>query len=139
MINAGIEAFVELQGWLLTHLLQPVLLATGMGSYLEMAFDGIEFFLCGVLQITAAFLLLRPLEALRPIEVWPNRKAVRVDVLYSFLDRLGIVPLLVFALLAPLFGSFEGWLRFNDIIPPQLEDLFPALEARPLLGFLVYL
>jgi sterol desaturase/sphingolipid hydroxylase (fatty acid hydroxylase superfamily) len=125
MINAGIEAFVELQGWLLTHLLQPVLLATGMGSYLEMAFDGIEFFLCGVLQITAAFLLLRPLEALRPIEVWPDRKTVRVDVLYSFLDRLGVVPLLVFALLAPLFASFEGWLRFNDIIPPQLEDLFP--------------
>ena len=139
MINACIEAFVDLQGWLLAHLLQPVLLATGMGSYLEMAFDGIEFFLCGVLQITVAFLLLRPLEALRPIEVWPDRKAVRVDVLYSFLDRLGIIPLLIFALLAPLFADLERWLRFNDIIPPQLEDWFPMLEARPLLSFLVYL
>ena len=139
MSNALLEAFVALQDWLLAHLLEPVLLTLGLGSYLEMAFDGVEFFLCGVLQITAAYLLLRPLEALRPIEVWPDRKAVRVDVLYSLLDRLGIIPLLVFALLAPLFVSVDGWLRFHDIIPPQLEDLFPALEARPLLSFLIYL
>ena len=139
MSNALLEAFVALQDWLLAHLLEPVLLTLGLGSYLEMAFDGVEFFLCGVLQITAAYLLLRPLEALRPIEVWPDRKAVRVDVLYSLLDRLGIIPLLVFALLAPLFVSVDGWLRFHDIIPPQLEDLVPALEARPLLSFLIYL
>ena len=139
MINAFLEAFVDLQGWLLAHLLEPVLLAMGLGSYVEMAFDGIEFFLCGVLQISAAFLLLRPLEALRPIEVWPDRRAVRVDVLYSFLDRLGIIPLLVFALLAPLLTSVDSWLRFNDIIPPQLEDLLPGLEARPMLSFLLYL
>jgi len=139
MIDTLSQAFVALQGWLLDRLIQPPLLAMGLGSYLEMAFDGVEFFLCGVLQITAAYLLLRPLEALRPIEVWPNRKPVRVDVLYSLLDRLGIIPLLVFALLAPLFASADGWLRFNDIIPPQLEDVFPALETRPLLSFLSYL
>ncbi len=139
MINGLSEAFVAIQGWLLDRLIQPPLLAMGLGSYLEMAFDGIEFFLCGVLQIGAAYLLLRPLEALRPIDVWPDRRAVRVDVLYSLLDRLGIIPLLVFALLAPLFASFDSWLRFNDIIPPQLEDLFPSLETRPLLSFLIYL
>jgi hypothetical protein len=92
MINGLSEAFVAIQGWLLDRLIQPPLLAMGLGSYLEMAFDGIEFFLCGVLQIGAAYLLLRPLEALRPIEVWPDRRAVRVDVLYSLLDRLGIIP-----------------------------------------------
>ena len=135
MINTLVEAFVALQGWLLDRLIQPPLLAMGLGSHLEMAFDGVEFFLCGVLQISAAYLLLRPLEALRPIELWPDRQAVRVDVLYSLLDRLGIIPLLVFALLAPLFASVDSWLRFNDIIPPQLEDLFPSLETRPLLSF----
>jgi sterol desaturase/sphingolipid hydroxylase (fatty acid hydroxylase superfamily) len=139
MINTLVEAFVALQGWLLDRLIQPPLLAMGLGSHLEMAFDGVEFFLCGVLQISAAYLLLRPLEALRPIELWPDRQAVRVDVLYSLLDRLGIIPLLVFALLAPLFTSVDSWLRFNDIIPPQLEDHFPSLETRPLLSFLIYL
>ncbi|MBL8393210.1 MAG: sterol desaturase family protein [Candidatus Accumulibacter sp.] len=139
MINALIEAFVQLQGWLLDRVVQPPLLVLGLGSYIEMAFDGVELFLCGVLQISAAYLLLRPLEALRPIEVWPDRKPVRVDVTYSLLDRLGIIPLLVFAVLAPLFGSIDSWLRLNDIIPPQLEDLFPALETKPLASFLIYL
>lgn len=132
------DAFVDLQGWLLDRVVQPPLLAMGLGSYLEMAFDGVEFFLCGILQLAAAYLMLRPLEVLRPIEVWPDRRAVRVDVLYSMLDRLGIVPLLTFALLAPLVVRVDGWLRFHDIIPPQLEDLLPFLEARPLVGFLVY-
>ncbi|MDS4016390.1 MAG: fatty acid hydroxylase, partial [Candidatus Accumulibacter sp.] len=95
MIDQLVEIFVRLQGWLLEHLVQPPLLALGFGSYLEVAFDGIEFFLCGVLQISAAYLLLRPLEAWKPIEVWPDRKAVRVDVIYTLLDRLGVVPLAV--------------------------------------------
>jgi sterol desaturase/sphingolipid hydroxylase (fatty acid hydroxylase superfamily) len=141
MSNALLETFVALQDWLLAHLLEPVLLTLGLGSYLEMAFDGVEFFLCGVLQITAAYLLLRPLEALRPIEVWPDRKAVRVDVLYSLLDRLGIIPLFVFALLAPALRVELGWLAALSMTSShrQLEDLFPALEARPLLSFLIYL
>ena len=139
MIDTLLDAFVQLQGWLLDRIVQPPLLALGLGSYLEMAFDGIEFFLCGVLQISVAFLLLRPLEALRPIEIWADRKAVRVDVLYSFLDRLGVIPLLVFALMVPLIDTAEGWLRFHDIIPRQLEDWFPLLDGQPLLSFLIYL
>jgi sterol desaturase/sphingolipid hydroxylase (fatty acid hydroxylase superfamily) len=139
VIDRLLDIFVYLQGWLLEHVVQPPLLALGFGSYLELAFDGIEFFLCGVLQISAAYLLLRPLEAWKPIEVWSERKVVRVDVLYSLLDRLGIVPLFVFALLAPLFVTVEGWLRFQGYIPPQIEDFLPALDSRPLLSFLVYL
>jgi len=139
MIDPLVEAFVVVQAWLLDRVVQPPLLALGFGSHLEMAFDGIEFFLCGLLQLTFAYLLLRPLEALCPIEVWPDRKAVRVDVLYSFLDRLGVIPLLVFALLAPLVALVDGWLRLAGVIPPQLEDLVPALEGKPLLSFLLYL
>ncbi|SBT05439.1 Fatty acid hydroxylase [Candidatus Accumulibacter aalborgensis] len=139
MIGAFTDGFVQLQGWLLDRVVQPVLLTLGLGSYLEMAFDGLEFFLWGILQLATAYVLLRPLEALLPIEVWRDRKAVRVDVLYSLLDRLGIIPLLVFALLAPLFVEVDSWLRFHDILPAQLEDLFPVLEQQPLLSFATYL
>ncbi len=139
MMQQFIDAFVFLQGWILDTFAQPVLLALGLGSYVEVAFDGVEFFLFGVLQLSAAYLLLRPLEAWRPIEVWPDRTPVRVDVLYSFLDRLGVIPLAVFALLAPFFIELESLLRFNDIIPPQLEDWFPSLENQPLLSFFIYL
>jgi sterol desaturase/sphingolipid hydroxylase (fatty acid hydroxylase superfamily) len=139
MIQTLIDAFVFVQGWLLDTLAQPLLLALGLGSYVEAAFDGVEFFLLGVIQLSLAFLLLRPLEALRPIEVWPDRKAVRVDVLYTLLDRVGVIPLGVFALLAPFFLALDSELRFNGIIPPQLEDVFPSLENQPLLSFFLYL
>jgi sterol desaturase/sphingolipid hydroxylase (fatty acid hydroxylase superfamily) len=139
MFQHFLDTFVLVQGWLLEHLVQPPLLALGLGSYLEVAFDGIEFFLYGVLQLSIAYLLLRPLEYFRPIEDWPDRKAVRVDVLYAFLDRLGVIPLAVFVLLSPFFLSLDGWLRFHDVIPPQLEDAFPSLEKLPLLSFVIYL
>lgn len=139
MLQTFLDTFVLIQGWLLEHIVQPPLLALGFGSYLETAFDGVEFFLYGVLQLSIAYLLLRPLEYFRPIENWPDRKAVRVDVLYTFLDRLGIIPLAVFALLTPFITGIEGWLRFHDVIPPQLEDAFPALEKHPLLAFFIYL
>ena len=139
MIQALIDAFVVVQGWLLDSVVQPILLAFGLGSYVEAAFDGVEFFLFGVIQLSVAFLLLRPLEALRPIEVWPDRQPVRVDVLYTVLDRTGVIPLGVFALLAPFFLGLDGWLRFNGFIPPQLEDVFPSLESQPLLAFFLYL
>lgn len=139
MFQNFLDTFVLIQGWLLEHMVQPPLLALGFGSYLEAAFDGVEFFLYGVLQLSIAYLLLRPLEFFRPIEHWPDRKAVRVDVLYAFLDRLGIIPLAVFALLTPFITGIEGWLRFHDVIPPQLEDAFPSLEKHPLLAFLIYL
>lgn len=139
MIQAFLDAFVRIQGWLLDTFVQPPLLALGLGSLVEPAFDGVEFFLFGVLQLAIAYLLLRPLEYLRPVELWTDRKAVRVDVIYTFLDRLGVIPLAVFALLTPLLLGIEGWLRLHDVIPPQLEDAFPALETHPLASFFLYL
>jgi len=71
MLQTFLDTFVLIQGWLLEHIVQPPLLALGFGSYLEAAFDGVEFFLYGVLQLSIAYLLLRPLEHFRPIERWP--------------------------------------------------------------------
>lgn len=134
-----IDAFVFLQGWLLDRLAQPALLTLGLGSHIEAAFEGIEFFLLGVLQIGLAYVLLRPLEALRPVELWPDRRAVRTDILYSLLDRLGIIRLGIFAVLVAPFMAVDGWLRSRGIIPPQLEDWLPGLDASPMLSFFIYL
>ena len=131
--------FVLIQGWLFDTLVQPVLFALGLASYVEMGFEGIEFALLGVIELTIAYALMRPLEAWWPAEHWTQRRAVRVDVIYSVLNRLGIVPLAVFALLAPGFMELEGWLRFHDIIPRQLEDWLPGLDRHPLTSFFIYL
>jgi len=133
------DYFVTLQGWLFDTLVQPLLFALGLASYIEMGFDGVEFVLLGSIELGIAYVLMRPLEALWPAEHWPQRRAVRVDVLYTVLNRLGVVPLTVFALLAPAFMELESWLRFHNIIPRQLEDWLPGLDYHPLVSFLIYL
>lgn len=133
------DLFVSAQGWLFDSLVQPVLFALGLGGFVEMGFEGIEFVLLGLIELAIAYTLMRPLEAWWPAERWDQRRAVRVDVIYTVLNRLGVVPLAVFALLAPLFLSVDGWLRFHDIIPRQLEDWLPALDYHPLASFLIYL
>lgn len=133
------EYFVTLQGWLFDTLVQPLLFALGLASYVEMGFDGVEFVMLGIIELAIAYALMRPLEALWPAEQWKQRRAVRVDVLYTLLNRLGAVPLAVFGLLAPVFMELESWLRFNNIIPRQLEDWLPGLDYHPLVSFLIYL
>ena len=133
------DLFVSAQGWLFDSLVQPVLFALGLGGFVEMGFEGIEFVLLGLIELAIAYTLMRPLEAWWPAERWDQRRAVRVDVIYTVLNRLGVVPLAVFALLAPVFLGVDGWLRFHDIIPRQLEDWLPALDYHPLASFLIYL
>lgn len=139
MMQSLTDLFINLQGWLFDSLVQPVLFALGLASYVEMGFDGVEFVLLGVIELSIAYALMRPLEAWWPAEKWAERRAVRVDVLYSVLNRLGIVPLAVFMLLAPPFIELESWLRFHNIIPRQLEDWLPGLDYHPLVSFAIYL
>jgi sterol desaturase/sphingolipid hydroxylase (fatty acid hydroxylase superfamily) len=131
--------FATVHAWLFETLVQPALYATGMLGYAERAFDALEFALYGVIEITIMLLLLRPLEAWRPVEHWTDRRAVRVDVLYSALHSLGLVPLTVFLLLNPLVDGVDGTLRLHGYIPPSLEELLPWLADHPLVSFLVYL
>lgn len=139
MIAFLTDLFVATQGWLFDSLVQPALFALGLASYVEMGFEGIEFVLIGILELAIAYSIMRPLEALWPAEKWSGRKAVRVDVLYTVLNRLGVIPLAVFALLAPAFMALDGWLRFHDMIPRQLEDWLPTLDTHPLASFVIYL
>lgn len=139
MIDALVNAFTAVQAWLFETLVQPLFFALGLMTYVEPAYEGVEVFLLGVIEIGAMYALLRPLEAWRPAEVWQDRHAVRVDVLYTFLNRLGIAPLAVFLLLQPMVDAIDGGLRLHGYIPPGLEDLLPWLTAHPLVSFFIYL
>ncbi len=138
-MNAIGEGFATLQGLLFEHTVLPALYALGLMDFAELAFDATEFVLLGLIQISAVYLLLRPLEAWWPAERWPDRSAVRTDVLYTFLNRLGLVPIAIYAVLTPLVDAFDAQLRAAGIIPRALEDIVPALAASPLAAFCVYL
>ena len=132
------NGFTALHAWLFESLVQPAMYALGLMAYVENAYDATELFLYGVLEITLLFVLFRPLEALWPLEVWRDRRALNVDVLYTLLHRLGFLPLLIFVLLRPLADGVDGFLRLHDVIPPNLEDLIPGLSQHPLMAFLLY-
>ncbi len=120
-------------------IVQPLLFHLGLAGWLEAAFDATEIFLVGAVEIVVLALLLGALEKWRPVEVWADRRPIRVDVVYTLLVRLGVIPLAAYFLLLPAMSGLDGWLRLHDFIPPKLEDAFPALLAHPLASFLAYL
>jgi sterol desaturase/sphingolipid hydroxylase (fatty acid hydroxylase superfamily) len=88
-----------------------------------------------VLQIFVLLAILGPLEPWRPTERWTNRMAVSSDMTYTLLNRLGLVPLAMFFALVPIVDGFDGWLRMQGFIPPNLEVWFPWLRAHPFAAF----
>ena len=133
MLESIGEVFTHVQAWLFERMLQPLLFAFGLTHYAEIGYDAIETLLLGAVQIVLLYCVLRPLEARYPVEQWPDRNGTRVDVIYTWLHRLGVLPLLLFFLLGPLQDATQGWLRLHDIIPKNIDDFVPALFAHPLI------
>ena len=61
--------------------------------FAEDAYAATGWALLGVLEIGVVWPVLRPMEAWRPFEAWANRRALRADVLYTVIERVGVVAL----------------------------------------------
>lgn len=127
------------RGWVFEWAVLPVLYGLGLMSYAELAHDALDEVILGLLQVLAAFAILRPLEGWRPVERWADRRLVRVDILYTLVERLGLLGMLFFFTLQPLVDRLDGVLRGAGWMPPNLEDLLPAGAGGGVAGFLVYL
>jgi len=135
----GADRFDLIAGWIYQQLAQPLLYRFGLIGFDELAYDAVTFFLYGLAQIALIYVLVRPLEALAPAEEWPTRRGVRVDVIYTLLSRLGIVPLVFFVCLTPISTVVDRFLRLHGLLPRQVEQLSPWLLSRPLASFVIYL
>jgi len=124
------------QGWLFETVIQPLVFQLGFGEFIEEAFEGTEWLLIGVLELTLLFLVLRPLEAMIPVQKFNDPRARWNDFLYTVLHRIGLFPVLIFFTLDPLLDSVAGMLRFDNFQPFNLESLLPGIS--PLGAFLVY-
>ena len=134
-----VEFFTELHSWLYAALLQPLLFRYELMAWGELVYEWSELFLLGAVEVTLLWALLRPLEALFPVERWPDHAATRVDVLYTLLARLGVLPISFFIVLQPAVDALHAALRLRDIIPPNLEDLLPILQNKTWLALIAYL
>lgn len=132
------DAHDALTGFLFAEALQPAMYALGLMDWAEDAFEWLDFALLGAAAMLISWLVCRPLEAWRPVEPVTDRRAVRTDVLYTVLVRLGLLPLLAFVMLASLAAWWEATVADSGFVPPTLETLIPALRDHPLLAFAVY-
>jgi sterol desaturase/sphingolipid hydroxylase (fatty acid hydroxylase superfamily) len=132
------DLYTSATGWIFETLIQPPLYALGLMDWAEDLFTWLDFALFGLLGVAVVYAVCRPLEAWRPVERVTDARAVRTDMAYTFLTRLGLLPLLAFVLLASLQSRWEGWLAEAGVMPPTLEELVPPLRDHPLLALLAY-
>ncbi|HQT80617.1 MAG: hypothetical protein B7Z60_05285 [Ferrovum sp. 37-45-19] len=133
------ELLTPLQAFIFEHWIEPLLAWLGLQAYVENAYDALYLVLLGIIEISLLVLVFRPLEALRPVEKWTDRRALSLDVLYTLLHRLGFIPLALFFLLWPITYSLDRTLRIHGFIPLSLEDLWPVLSRHLWLSFMAYL
>jgi len=139
MLEWLFDLISPLQGWLFEHLVLPALFRFGFMHYADEAHSATGLALLGLIELAAIYAVLRPLEWWRPVERWRATRAVRTDVLYTFLYRSGLLPLAFFFVLQPLLNPLDIELRVLGWLPPNLEELVPLLGTQPLLAFLAYL
>src|ERR1700722_8456384 len=139
MFDAFQRIIEQVQGTIFETAIQPALFHLGLMDWSEDAFDGVEFALYGAVAVALAYTLFRPLELWRPVETWGERRAVRTDIVYTLVHRIGIVPAILFIVLAPIGVTIDSYSRFAGYIPPEIEQLVPPLYHPPFATFLVYM
>ena len=134
-----IALFDAAAGWLQESLLLPALYAAGLMEWEDVSFGWALFAVYGMVQVVVTFALCVPLERWRPIERWPDSKAVAVDVLYTFISRVGLLPLVTFVLFYKLQVALNGFIADQGWVPPTLERLMPALLGHQVVTFVLYI
>jgi sterol desaturase/sphingolipid hydroxylase (fatty acid hydroxylase superfamily) len=131
--------FSQVQGALFESVLQPLLFRVGLGNLLPDGFNATGWLLVGVLQLAVLLAVIGPLEHWRLVQPIVDRAAVRTDVLYTLIHRLGLFRIVMFFTLDALFEQGFGALRVQGWHSFQLDGLWPGVTDLPWVSFLLYL
>ena len=138
-MDALTSGFAQAQQLLFESVVQPLLFALGQGNLLEEAYRATGWVLVGLLQIGVLLTVLRALERWRPVEPVTDPRAVRVDMVYTLVHRLGLFRLAMFFTLDALFLDLASQLRRAGWPTWQLDSLWPGVTDGALASFLLYL
>ncbi|MGJ7494159.1 sterol desaturase family protein [Variovorax sp. RT4R15] len=133
------DHFAAVQQWLFEAAVQPLVYAVGLGGWVEDAFDATGWLLVGLIQIAILLALIGPLQRWRPVEPVSDRRAIRTDILYTLIHRLGLFRLGMFFALDPLFDEVMGSLRGAGWGSLHLDELWPGVTDVPWIAFAIYL
>lgn len=137
------DQFGLMQQGLFEHLVQPLLFSLGWGNLLEDAFDATGWLLVGIVQLLVMLLVFWPLQRWRPVEAVTDRRAVRVDILYTLIHRLGLFRVAMFFSIEPVLDGVFGWASVQGVSGFQLDamvaPLWPGITDTAWLSLLLYL
>jgi sterol desaturase/sphingolipid hydroxylase (fatty acid hydroxylase superfamily) len=125
-------------GWLEEHLLIPLLYQFGLMNWEDISYGWALFAVYGAVQVALTFAVCVPLEHWRPVERWPDSKAVWVDAAYTVISRVGVLPFVTFVLFYRAQVTVNGILADHGWVPPTLERLIPGLLGEQTLTFVFY-
>ncbi|MFN5049950.1 sterol desaturase family protein [Roseateles sp.] len=138
-MDALIESFDAAHQWLFEQLLQPLMFALGLGNLLADGYAATGWLLVGIIQIVVMLTAFRALERWRPVEPVSDPAAVRVDVIYTLIHRLGLVRVAMFFAVEPLWDLISGQMRLAGVPSFQLDAIWPGVSDIPWVSFLLYL
>lgn len=132
------DPFDLIAGWLHETVLIPALYELGLMRWEDLAHGWALFAVYGAVQVGLSLAICLPLERWRPVEHWPDSKAVAVDIFYTVLSRVGLLPLITFVLFYKVQVAMNGWITDQGWVSPTLEHLFPGLLGQSVLTFALY-
>ena len=139
MFDWPATAWASAVSFLAHHAIAPLLAFAHLDRVGDDADEIAQYLLIGLVQVAIIAFVFRPLESLRPLERWSDRRATRIDRTYTFLKLFGLIPLFAYVAL-PLLGHLLGATDADAAAAPlQLDVWLQWLRPHPLLLFFVYL
>lgn len=134
-----IDLFANTQAIVYEAVMQPLAFAVGLGNRLEEVFNGTGWLLVGLIQIVVMLAIIGPLQRWRPVEAVSDARAIRTDVLYTLIHRLGLFRVALFLWVDPVLDTLMGELRVHGVGTFHLEDMWPGVTDGPWVSLLMYL
>jgi len=119
--------------------IEPAMFALGLGHLLEDGYAAAGWLLVGLIQILVLVAVIGPLQRWRPVEAIGDKRAVRTDVLYTLIHRLGLFRVALFFTVQPLFDRLFGSLRLAGFATFHLDQWWPSITELPIVSFMIYL
>ena len=133
------DAFAGMQTLMFESLIVPMAFAMGAGNLLDVAFEGTGWLLVGILQIVLLIVVISPLEKWRPVEPVTEPSAIKVDVIYTLIHRLGLFSLVMFFTFDNVVETAFGVLRAQGFPTFNIDASWPGVTDIAWVSFLIYL
>ena len=134
-----VQIFGDAQQRLFEGLVQPLLFHAGMANLLEDGYAATGWLLVGLLQIFIMLAVIVPLQRWKPVEPVVDRQAIRVDILYTLIHRLGLFRLALFFSIDPLWDTVMGKLHVWGFPAFHLDDIWPGVTDNAWISLVLYL